>query len=599
MKKKILWMLVSCLMILALIIESCGPKEEEEAKVTEEGGQIVTTKGEVEEEEVIEKEEGLLPPEVPKYGGWIRQVAKEPKNFDPSLVPYTLCMSLYWTNEELICGDWAKGPAGTGEADWFWGCGGRMELMTGWLAESWETPDDQTIIFHIRKDVHWHNKPPVNGRELTADDVAWCINREFTSPKAYSYALAKTGNGPTSVKALDKSTVEVKVPTEALGVLLLEIGDHMFIYPPDMIEAYGDMNDWKLACGTGAWVLTDYVPSVSVTYSANPDYWQKDPIHPENQLPYPDGYKGLVMADLSTQLASFRTGKIDLLDNISWENFELLKDKCPELQYKKKYKFYSFLSGREDKPELPFKDVRVRRALNLAVNQQEIIDDYYNGNADLLLYPCGGPLPVFKPYYIPLEEQPESVQELFTYNPEKARQLLAEAGYPNGFKTVVQTTSANVDFLSLIREYFLDVGVDMEIEVLESSVFSGVSMGRTHKEMIYNMIKPDAPWMLYEVRPDQMWCPSFWESERTKEAWDGIRRALGRDDDEVARIMKDIGPHILDNAWGVWTPIEQVYVMWWPWFQNYRGEWAMGYLSTDRNWTFIWIDNKLKESMGY
>jgi len=77
------------------------------------------------------------------------------------------------TQEELLQGDWAKGPAGTGDSDWLYGFVGRVALETGSLAESWELPDNQTAIWHIRKGVRWQNVPPANGREYTADDAVF------------------------------------------------------------------------------------------------------------------------------------------------------------------------------------------------------------------------------------------------------------------------------------------------------------------------------------------------------------------------------------------------------------------------------------------
>ena len=95
----------------------------------------------------------------------------------------------------------------------------------------------------------------------------------------------------------------------------------------------------------------------------------------------------------------------------------------------------TFLAMRVDKP---FDDVRWRRALNLAVNKQEIVSSYYNGNAELFSYPQH---PDYPGYFEPLEKMPDSVKELFTYNPTKAK-LLAEAGYPKGFSFKVQVCCA-------------------------------------------------------------------------------------------------------------------------------------------------------------
>jgi peptide/nickel transport system substrate-binding protein len=601
MKKKILWMLASFLMILSLLIISCGPKAEEEAKVTTEGSEkVVITTGEeekVEEEKVVEEEKGILPPEVPKYGGKMVVMSHPIYAFNPFTTMHTNCGSIYLSNEELFTGDWAKGPEGTGEVDYLLSFGGRMELMKGRLAESWDLPDDETIIFHIRKGIHWWNKPPTNGRELTADDIVWTLNKAFTSPQCYFNQFTLRGQNPTSVKALDKYTVEVKFPADIRGMMLLELGDYCYYFPKDITEQV-DLGDWKNAIGTGAWIPTDFVESVSATYKRNPDYWQNDPVHPENQLPYPDEMLGLLITDLSTRQAAFRTGKLDQMGNVNWEDFDMFMKQCPELEYIQSYPdMPRFLAGRVD--IAPFNDIRVRQALNMAVNMEEIKDDYYGGYADLLGYPCPN-VKTFKDMYVPLEQQPEAVQELFRYNPEKAKQLLAEAGYPNGFKTKVQTTSAYSDFMSIIREYFLKVGVDMEIEVLEASALSGITGSNKHEAMLVVGGKTSHPYMLLNVRnPGSLDNRIMYTDPRVEECYLAISRAMGKDDAEVARQVREIGPFLLEQAWAVWLPVPYTYTMWWPWFQNYHGEQDIGYCNQYRQWTYTWIDETLKKSMGY
>ncbi len=103
-----------------------------------------------------------------------------------------------------------------------------------------------------------------------------------------------------------------------------------------------------------------------------------------------------------------------------------LKKSAPQLQWSRWLNMSgTFLAMRVDTK--PFDDIRVRRALNMAVNKQEIVSAYYNGNAELFAYPMH---PDYIGYYEPLEAMPDSVKELFTYNPAKAKQLLAEAGPP-------------------------------------------------------------------------------------------------------------------------------------------------------------------------
>ena len=598
MKKKIAWILVSCLMVVSLVIASCGPAEEEaEVEVGEE--EVEVEEVEEEEEEVVEEEEGIRPPDVPKYGGTLYLSPGLPSNqFDPFLSMFIACGYQWISVEGLIGGDWAKGPAGTGEADFLNSFGGQMKYMTGLLAESWDIPDDETMVFYIRPGVHFWDKPPVNGRELTADDVVWTINRAFEQPMSYFYSFTMAGENPTSVKALDNYTVEVKVKPEVLGMMLLEIGDRLYIYPPEPTEVYGSMNDWRDVCATGAWVLTDYVADSSITYTRNPNYWQMDPIHPENRLPYPDRMVCISFPDQSTAQAAFRTGKLDEMGYNTWENFELFMEQCPELEYMKTYPdMPSVLVGRMDK-ELPFDDIKVRQALNMAINKQEIIDDYYGGYADMLSYPvCNAK--VFEPIYRPLEEYPESVQMLFEHNPERARELLAEAGYPGGFKTVVQTSSAGADFLSLLKAYLIEVGVDMEIETLEGGAMFGISMGRAHKEMIQAITKSSVPYFFLTERKEQMDCKCMVDIPGAVEAYEAISRTMGRDDDEVIRILREIAPSLLESAWGVWLPVPYVWTMWWPWLQNYYGVQDLGYCNQFAHRTYLWMDEDMKKSMGY
>jgi len=575
MKKKIVWLVVSCLMVLSLVMASCGPAEEEEEGV-----------------------EGMLSPEVPKYGGIHITVGTEPSGFDPRVVMSHFTNTLPTTHELMLTGDWTKGPAGTGETDWQQGFLGRTDLFAGSLAERWELPDDETIIYYIRKGVKWQNKPPVNGREFTAEDAVWNIEMEWRTPGSNLDIFFKKEDHLISVRALDEYTVELKFPAHATAIHIMEDGCRILMLPPEITEEYGDQNDWRHSTGTGPYILTDYVPSSSITYARNPDYWGYDPIHPENQLPYLDGIKQLIIPDQSAQLASFRTGKVDRL-NASWENAEMLLEQCPELEYIRTYGMTSVLCGRVDKPELPFKDVRVRQALNLAVDQQEIVDDYYEGHALPMGWPFY-PIKAHEPFYTPLEQMPEVVQELFEYHPDKAKDLLAEAGYTNGFKTEVACSSADADFLAMIREYLLKVNIDMEIKPLEPSIYFSVMRARTHEQMLYKWASMYwGPWLMHEVRADSADCASFYEHERTLAVYDTINTNLGRDNDKWIKALKDLVPFMLEESWGVFLPVPESYIMWWPWLQNYYGCIHVGYAEFGKYVFYAWMDEEMKTSMGY
>ena len=607
MKKKIFLISTGLILLTSLLITSCGTEETEDKTVeeTSEIDEVVIEEKdavvELEEKKIESVEGGFRPVDEPKYGGMLTGPGGDPMGFDTCYNLQFMMATNMLITEGLVIADWSKGPAGTGDTDWTLGHQVRTECITGGLAESWEFPDDETIIWHIRPGVHFWNKAPVNGREFTADDAAYCLNRDYFQCPNSSWAFARPSDRIVSIEAVDKYTLEWKVPAHNQGSHLFDSWS-MRMYAPEVIETYGDMKDWKNIVATGPYIISDYVEGSSMTFERNPNYWQVDPIHPENTLPYLDGIKSINIPDASSIESAFRTGKIDMMYNQQYENYQLLMSQCSELNYNQQFTdttYLKMLAGRTDKPELPFQDVRVRRAMNLAINQQELVDDYYMGQAALLSYPAL-PLPSHANIYTPLEEMPESVQELFEYHPDKARELLAEAGYPNGFKTSIIAASGEADFLSIIREYLLVVGIDMDIQVGEGMMITAQIKGRDFPEMAYAMHYPFSVYKMSTVIETDPSNPSFWTSDEVIAAHRAVQSNIGKDDKAVAKALKDITPHILDNAPYVFLPAPYGYTMWWPWIQNYHGETLLGASSIAHlERIYIWMDEEIKTSMGY
>ena len=130
--------------------------------------------------------------------------------------------------------------------------------------------------------------------------------------------------------------------------------------------------------------------------------------------------------DEATFLTALRTGKLDILEAIRWSAVDELKKSAPQLQWSKWLSMTGqFLAMRVDTK--PFDDIRVRRALNFAVNKQEIVKEYYGGNAELFAYPQH---PDYIGYFEPLEAMPDSVKELFTYNPGEGQEAAGRGRLP-------------------------------------------------------------------------------------------------------------------------------------------------------------------------
>jgi len=580
MIKKVVWLLVSCLMVLTLIISSCGGGEDEE-EVGDETG---------------------VSPETPKIGGTIISTGGEISPIDPTTAQAIRVGHMQYTSNELIQGDWTKGPAGTGETAMDWGFLGDISLLSGELCESWELPDDETIIYNIRQGIHYQDRAPVNGRELTAEDVVWNIDYQFTYEGTWQAMSYPPGNSrrPTSWKALDRYTVEVKVPPDAQAIMLLEIGDNLYTNPPECWTEGDGWQDWSEVIGSGPFVLSDYVVGSTVTYTKHPNYFEFDPLHPENRLPYIDTLKLLIIPDRSSLLSSFRTGQIDVMRGFGAANIEEAEDvmqRCPDVLYHKRLGNTSVTGMRIDKPELPFYDLRVRQAMNLAVNQEEILNDYLKGQGVIVGYPY---IPSFKKFFTPLDEMPEDVKMLYEYDPARAKELLAEAGYPDGFKTTIDCQAASADEVSLIKAYLDAVGIDMEIQTMETGAFMGLWASRGHEEMIYApLVGLWAPFEQLCTKTGMYSNVAYIDDPYYEEVGKVIGADMAKNPDKYFETMKEAGVYELASAWGIWFPARYSYNMWWPWFQNSYGVSWGGWANTEDLYKYFWIDENMKEAMGY
>jgi peptide/nickel transport system substrate-binding protein len=275
----------------------------------------------------------------------------------------------------------------------------------------------------------------------------------------------------------------------------------------------------------------------------------------------------------------------------------------PQLEYTRYLVSGSPISMRMDNPDLPWHDKRVRHALTLAIDNQALVDELYGGHGELLAHPIL-PYPEFKDMYTPLEEQSETVQELFSYNPDKAKQLMTDAGYPNGFTCQALCTATGVDNLAVVKDYWAKIGVDLQIDVRDATVFTGIYSRGKQEEMIYGTPgsganQPSKFSNYYGVgtlnytRIDDARCNEVMETV-DKLGWE-----FYTDRAQFCSIMKDIYPYILEQCWQIPMPGYYTYTVWWPWIKDYNGTGGLGYLNTYNYLKYIWIDQDLKKEMGY
>lgn len=470
------------------------------------------------------------------------------------------------------------------------------DAIRGELAERWSWKENPLRLeVHLRKGVMFPAKPGVMAaRELTAEDVVFSFNRLEKSPKK----IPNYFDHVTKVEALDKHTVQFTFKD------FFSEWDYRFgwgyysgIMPKEVADA--GAGNWKNVNGTGPFLLADFVQGNSNTYAKNPGYWGRERIGGEEyRLPFVDRVVYRTIKDEATQHAALRTGKLDMLEAIRWSAVDELKKNAPALKWNRWLDMSgTFLAMRVDTK--PFDDIRVRRALNMAVNKQEIVKGYYGGNAELFAYPQH---PDYTGYFEPLESMPESIRELFTYNPDKAKKLLAEAGYPKGFSFKVQVCSCSpdhMDLLPLVAAYLEKVGVKLEIQPMEYGAFlsamttkknaPGYFMNNGHTNPTTTIRK--------SFVTGQTWNPS----QYTDPAFDRkMDLAYGeRDESKRQALLREMTREILDKAPYVWLPTPYVYSAWWPWVKNYGGELRAGAVRPGPIYARIWIDQELKKKMGF
>ena len=544
----------------------------------------------------------------PQYGGTLTFATMlEPPSAD-TLVYGSAGLAIGGVAEQLVIPNWAVDRDEYDFSNQYI----PVDVAAGQLAESWEiSPDGRTYTFHIRKGVHWHNKAPMNGRELTAQDIEYNYHRIWGLGSGYTEPLPGSlleAIGTESVTATDQWTVEFKLKEPNPGalhkIMVVHIG---FILPREVIEQHGDISDWRNFVGTGPYELTDWVQGTSITHTRNPDYWGFDEKYPQNRLPYTDKLVGLFIMEEATRLAGLRSGRIDFLgfpagvsDIVSADVLDSLRKTDPEIDLVPWWD-RSENSVALDTTKPPFDDIRVRKAMQIALDLQTINDTYYKGTA--MWKPQGPVGEGLKGYYTPFDEWPDEVKKNYAYDPERARQLLAEAGYPDGFETaLVWSSEGDLGYAEIAAGYWKAIGVDVEIRGMDRPQLIPLLTGGDYGGMAGAVTGWSHPYGAVPVLRNNGHSTSIWNIPSFKDDELDAMIEAGESAASLAeeqRLAREADMYMIEKHVYLWGPKAGKYMAVQPWVEGYNGEVHFGGQHRLPILARLWIDSELKEAMGH
>ena len=333
------------------------------------------------------------------------------------------------------------------------------------LAVSWKPLNDITWEFKLRKNVRWHDGSP-----FTADDVAFTLKRVPNVPNSPS-SFATFTKPIIEVKVIDAHTIIFKTATPH-GLLPSDLSQVLIVSKASGEKATtDDYNSGRAAIGTGAYKFVEYAANQRVVVKANYGYWRGE--EPWDKITFK------ILVNPAARVAALLSGDVEMIETVPTADIaKLEKDKKFALSNKVSNRvIYVHLNQHQDKAPVfltdksgkpldknPLKDVRVRRALSMAINRDAIVSRVMEGRAvaasQLLADQFFGTSRKLKPA---------------KYDPDGAKKLLAEAGYANGFAITIHGPNNryinDAAIAQTIAQFYAKIGLDVKVETMPSSVY--------------------------------------------------------------------------------------------------------------------------------
>jgi peptide/nickel transport system substrate-binding protein len=410
--------------------------------------------------------------QTPKRGGIFRLRSHvAPVHFDPhQTLAFSTMIPLSFAMSRLV-----KVKAGSAVVP-------GTQPVEGDLAESWERQGDTTYVFKLRKGVRWHPRPPVNGRELTAEDVKYTYDRFLTIKGNANRAILEMVD---KVEAPDRYTVRFTLKEPNAWFVDRLASTSTWIVAREAVEQHGDLKKWESVVGTGPWMLERYEPNVKIVFVRNPHYFLPG-------LPHADGVEITLDPDPAAGFAAFLSGKYDFGPEygmvVRRSDLDIARSRIKGLATRDYIVVFGGYTAWKLDQE-PFKDVRVRRAFAMAQNWREVLETNAWSQGQ------GVPNPLIpaalKEWSIPIDQLPPEGRKLYEYDPAGARKLLAEAGHAAGLKVPVETTPGYgpdwMDAVQVALRNWKAAGIEGELKLKEYGAFISTAIFGKFDKMILTL----------------------------------------------------------------------------------------------------------------
>ncbi len=316
------------------------------------------------------------------------------------------------------------------------------------LATSWEQPDDVTYIFHLRDNVTFHN-----GRKMTAEDVKYSFERVLTPDAGMLGNSASYMANVESIEVVDDYTVKVTLKSLTAPFLASLSSNYCAIVCKEVVEENGDL--LRADGGTGPYTLGEWVPDNMVSMNKFDQYF----LEGTSKIDVIEYY---TMTDSSARLAALRTGQVDII-NADTSMLALVEGDANINTLSYQSRNYSTLCLNVADFE-PFQNVGVRQAISLAINRQEIIDMAFNSEAEI-----SGFVPASMGHWaVDVLDHPLYQQDI-----EKAKALMADAGYADGFSVtlIVGLLDSLRDMGAVVQQQLAEIGITVDVQNKENAEY--------------------------------------------------------------------------------------------------------------------------------